>query len=114
MWPLQDKEGNPNKELKDILRQRQQQTQQAIQDWVVQRNKGNVKKVDTYKGFHTPYNGLWWAAVHTGIPFNFMFQGVPQGGGVVDQIVCQHPLAIAEGLKCAQYKSASPSSAFLP
>jgi hypothetical protein len=62
--------------------------------------------VTEFKGFHAPYNPLFWALVHIGMPFNLECPRVQQGKGrSSDDFVVQHPHVMADGENYQQYQS---------
>jgi hypothetical protein len=89
------------------VQKRKQASLAAARLWREQKAKGSGEALESIKGFARPYNDVWWALAHQGIPFNCERQGVAQGAGVLSDFVIQHPLVLAENMQITQYKSES-------
>lgn len=76
----------------------------VIANFDQQKTQGKAKQLETYTGFHKPYNDLFWALAHAGIPFNQERQGVAQGTGGSQDFVVEHPIVLAGGNEKTQYE----------
>ena len=63
-------------------------------------------KLQDVEGFISPYNDLFWALAHYGLPFNFCQANVAQHGATkCDDFVVKHPVFIADGKDLDHYES---------